>query len=296
MAAWRRAELAPVTGNDLLNGSAQNVNYPALTMPDDNLVAIVAGWKQDDTSGVTQLAGMTEIGEANSTAGDDASQAWDYVIQTIAADIAAGTFTWAGGAAAISRGMLVALRHADYLNEQTANLTPTLNQIWLKSVTRPFLNRAVTVVDWSDEERASRSGAFDAVGRTYEVGVADVASGLHFDLMLHVANRQDAQTLDYIRASGDILYLHTPAGCEIPGGHVCVDTTSARRPRARGSSRVFTLPLRQCAAPGPDVVGATSTWQTVLNSYASWPAVLAANSSWPDLLARVAPPSEVIVP
>lgn len=296
MAVWRRADLTPVTGADLLNGSAQNVNHPALTMPEDDLLAVIVAWKQDDTSGVTALAGMTEVGEASSTTGLDASQAWDQVIQTLATDIAAGTFTFGGGAAAISRAMAVAFRHAAYLNEQTANLTPVLDRIWLKSVTRPFLNRAVTVVDWSPEERPSRNGGFPVVGRTLEVGVTDVAGGLVFDLDLHVSNRDDAQTLDYIRASGDILYLHIPAGCEVPGGHVCVDTTSARRVRARGSSRVFTLPLRQCAAPAADVVGATSTWQTVLNSYATWAAVLAANPTWADLLARVAAPSEVIVP
>lgn len=185
---------------------------------------------------------------------------------------------------------------AEIVGFQTANITPVLTSIWLKSVTRPFLNRPVTVVDWSPEERPSRSGGFPAVGRTYEVAVTDVAGGLVFDLDLHVAGREDAQTLDYIRASGDVLFLHTPAGCEVPGGHVCVATSSARRPRPRGSARVFTLPLTQCAAPGPDVVGATSSWQTVLNTYASWSAVLAANPTWPDLLARIAPPSEVIVP
>lgn len=296
MAAWRRADLTPVASAAGLNGSAQNVAYPALTMPADNLLAIVAGWKQDDNTGVATLAGMAEIGDTSTATGDDASQVWDYVIQTTKADISAGSFTVSGGASAISRGGVVALQHAPYLNEQTASTTPTLDSVWLKSVTRPFLNRKVTVVDWSAEERPSRSGAFSAVGRTLEIGVTDVAGGLVFDLDLHVSNQQDAQTLDFIRASGDILYLHTPAGCPVPGGHICVDATSARRPRPRGASRVFTLPLRQCGAPGPDVVGATSTWQTVLNSYGSWAAVLAANATWADLLARVAPPSEVIVP
>jgi len=297
MAAWRRADLTPVTSSTSgLNGSAQNVAFPALTIPADNLLVVAAMWKQDDNTGVATLAGMAEIGDTSTATGDDASQAWDYVIQTAKADIAAGSFTVSGGAAAVSRSAVVAFQHAPFLNEQTANLTPTLNSIWLKSVTRPFLNRAVTVVGWGEEERPSRTGAFAAVGRTFEVAVTDVAGGLQFELDLYVSNRQDAQTLDFIRSSGDILFLHTPAGCPVPGGHICVDTTSARRIRPRGDSRVFVLPVTQCAAPGPDVVGATSTWQTVLNSYASWNAVLAANATWADLLARVAPPSEVIVP
>lgn len=296
MAAFRRADLTPVTGVDLLNPSAQDAPYPALTVPAPNLAIIDAIWKQDDYASVTFRAGHTSIGGATSTAGDDASMSWTYLIQTAAVNEAAGTHLVTGGAAAISRTMTVALQHAPFLNEQTANTTPVLDRIWLKSVTRPFLNRAVTVVDWTDETRESRSAGLPVVGRTLELAVTDLPSGLQFTLDLHVATRDDAQTLDYIRASGDILFLHTPAGCEVPGGHVCLDTTAARRVRARGSSRVFSLPLRQCGAPGPDVVGTTSSWATVLNSYASWADVLAANSTWADLLARVAPPSEVIVP
>lgn len=296
MAVWFRADSTAATGVDQLNGSAQNVAYPALTIPADNMLILLAAWKQDDTSGVTQLAGMTEVGEASSTAGDDASQVWDWAVQTVRSNIGAGSFTFGGGAAAISRAAAVALGHAPFLNQQTANLTPVLDRIWLKSVTRPFLNRPVTVVGWSDETRPSRNGGFPAVGRTLEIAVVDVAGGIEFDLELHTATREDAQTLDYIRASGDVLFLHTPLGCEVPGGHVCVDTSSVRRVRQRGSSRVTTLPLRQCAAPGPDVVGTTVTWQTVLNLYPSWAALLAANPTWAALLARIAPPSEVIVP
>lgn len=297
MGVWRGADLTPVTGADQLNASAQNVAYPALTIPLDNLLILLAAWKQDDVTSVDTLAltGAAEVGEASSIAGDDASQAWDWLIQTGKANIAAGSFVFNGGAAAISRGAVVALQHAAFLNEQTASTTPVLDRIWLKSVTRPFLNRPITVVDWSPEERPARGAGYPAVGRTLEVAVVDVAGGLQFDLNVHCPTQQDAQTLDYVRASGDILFLHTPAGCPVPGGHMCLDTSSARRPRPRGASRVFTLPLRQCAPPGPDVVGATSTWQTVLDSYPSWPALLAANATWADLLARIAPPSEVVV-
>jgi hypothetical protein len=228
-------------------------------------------------------------------AGDDAGQVWDYQIQTTKANITAGSFVVTGGAAAISRGGTLAFQHAPYLNEQTANLTPTLDRIWLKSVTRPFLNRAVTVVEWSEVQRASRGAGFDAVGRTYPIAVVDVAAGKAFTLDVYTTTSDDAQTLDYVLASGDVLYLHTPAGCPIPGGHYRADTSSERRPRPRGVSRVFSLPLIQVAAPGPDVVGSTNTWTAVLASYPSWSALLAANPTWSDLLARVAPPSEVVV-
>lgn len=109
IAAFRNLPLNVVASATQLNGSAQNVAYPALTVPNNASVVIVAGWKQDDSTGYAQLAGMTEIGETNPTAGDDASAAWDYVIQTTASNISASSFTVSGGASAISRGITLSL-------------------------------------------------------------------------------------------------------------------------------------------------------------------------------------------
>lgn len=113
-----------------LNSSAANVATPALRVRRNGCVVICWAWKQDDTSGVTALSGLTEIGERSETGGDDASHAWDYVIQTTAADIAAGTKTWAGGAAAISRSGLFALRPI-----QTATVTRAVNGVALSHAT-----------------------------------------------------------------------------------------------------------------------------------------------------------------
>ncbi len=98
----------------LLNSSAANIGYPALTVAEDNCAVIVAGWKQDDWTSVAALAGMTEIEEQTITAGSDAGQVWDYVIQSTHANISASSFTVTGGASAISRGICLALRpHPD---------------------------------------------------------------------------------------------------------------------------------------------------------------------------------------
>jgi hypothetical protein len=117
IAAWRGTAqditaILDAAAATQLNGSAQNVAYPAYTVTGTNRAVIVAGWKQDDSTGYATLAGMTEIGETNPTAGNDASQAWDYVIQTTAVNVTAGSFTVTGGAAAISRGIVLALKPA----------------------------------------------------------------------------------------------------------------------------------------------------------------------------------------
>lgn len=114
MFAWRGTDqnLSTVVAASaaLLNGSAQNIAYPALTVPTAGCAVLVAGWKQDDWTSVAQLAGMTEIADDPTLTGDDAGQVADYVIQTTASNITASSFTVTGGAAAISRGLTLALR------------------------------------------------------------------------------------------------------------------------------------------------------------------------------------------
>lgn len=117
IAAFRNVPLSVFASATLLNASAQNVAYPALTVPLNNGLVLVIGWKQDDSTGYAALAGMAELGEANPTAGNDASQAWDYVLQGAASNIGASSFTVTGGASAISRGLTVAIG--------PAGLTPT---------------------------------------------------------------------------------------------------------------------------------------------------------------------------
>ena len=117
IAGFRNLPLSVFASAAQLNASAQNVAFPALTVPLNNGLVLVIGWKQDDSTGYAALAGMTELGEANPTAGNDASQAWDYVLQGAAANVAASSLVVTGGASAISRGLTVAIG--------PAGLTPT---------------------------------------------------------------------------------------------------------------------------------------------------------------------------
>lgn len=298
--AFRRAELTPVTGVDQLNGSAQDIAYPALTVPADGMLLIDGVWKQDDSTAITQRSGFTGIGSVNSsTAGDDASQYWYYQIQTTATNLASGTHTVTGGAGAISRAITVALEHAVYLNTQTASVTPTLTSVWLKSPTRPFLNRAVTIVNPSSitVTRAARAGVFSVRGRTLGVAVNDLRGGRQRTLLARTETLDDAQTLDYLLASGDLIYVQSPPGLRnmLTGYFSCGDHTEEWHP-LRPARRTFALPLTEVAAPSPYVAYAQSSWASVLAAYATWADVLAANATWADLIARFGTPTEVIVP
>lgn len=303
--AWRNAELAPVTAASQANVSAVNMAYPGLTIPADDLAVIVAAWRQDDISSVDTIAGMAEIVEMWDTAGDDAAQVADYVVQTTAANIPAGSFVTFGGAAAVSRGTVLALEHAEFLNEQFTSITPALSgdcgdsAVWLKSIARPFLNRVVQVVhrDPDSVTRPARTGVFDVIGRTMPVAVNDIRKSRRWTMMVRTESETEADLVDLLLASGDVLLIQVPAGCDalIPAGYVSVGDVTHEWHPLRPASKLWTLPVVEVAVPGPDVVGATITWAGVLALYDSWADLVVAHSSWASVLTLIGDPSEVIV-
>lgn len=301
--AIRSAKLEPVTGADLLNSSAQNAAAPALAIPEDDMFLLDVVWKQDDATAIGNRTGSgtwTAVGSPlSTTTGDDASQHWMWKVQTDKFDLAADSHVITGGGAAISRSMTIALEHAEYLNEQIEDITPALTGVWMKSLRRPFLNREVQVLDFTDISRESRNVAFPVVGRTYPIGVADVMGGRSWGMTLWTDTLSDADDLDLVLASGDIWFVHVPINCPVPGGYVIIDGNVVRRRSGnakRGAlRRFFDLPLTEVAAPDDDVAGTTGTWATVLANYATWADVLADNATWADLLELIGSPNEVIV-
>lgn len=175
------------------------------------------------------------------------------------------------------------------------SVTPNMVGVWLKSVARPFLNRQVTILDYSDVSRPSRSGTFEVVGRSDPIAVNDLRGSPRWTLDVLAETAAEAESIDLLLASGDTLLVHTHAGCDVPGGYVTVGDTNVRRLSRQSARRGIAVPCTRSAAPGPDVVGAISNWQTVLNTYATWADVLAAHSSWSSLLELIGDPTDVVV-
>jgi hypothetical protein len=292
----RNTDIVPVTTAAQLNASAQNIAYPAATVTQDGCLGLVIGWKQDDWTSVDPLAGAAENAEIVETVGDDAGMVWDRIVQTTAANIPAGSFTVTGGLAAISRGIVAVFGLAPYVTQESATITPNLTAVWLKSLARPFLNRSVTVVDWSDVTRESRTGVFAVVGRSFPVAVTDLHGSRQWTVEVLAATAAEADAMDLLISTGEVQYVQVPAGCRVPDGYVALGDTTERRPRARATRRVFALPLTEVAAPGANVVPAVGTCQTVLNNYATCQAVLTAFATCADLLQLVGSPADVVVP
>lgn len=97
-----------------LNGSAQNIARPALTVPNDNCLILLIWWKQDDSTTVTNdISFYGGPADGSTTTGNDASTGVDYMIQPgSASNYSSGTLTVTGGASAISRCMMLALSSA----------------------------------------------------------------------------------------------------------------------------------------------------------------------------------------
>lgn len=303
-AALRNAALAPVTTTSQLNASAQGIATPALVVPADDLAVVRAGWKQDDHTSVPARAGWTELGDFSTALGDDAMQVWEAQVQTTATDLAVDSFNVLGGASAISRALIAAFEHQAFLNEQTASILPSLGvdcgetSIWLKSIARPFLNQAVQVVQRPSITitRPARVGVFDIVGRSYPVAVSDVRTSRRWTMYVRTETGAERDNLDLLLASGDVVLIHASADCTVPAGYVAIGDATQETHPLRPLRVTFTLPCTEVAPPGPDVVGAQSTWQSVINAYGTWADVIAAKLTWADLLALVGSPSEVIVP
>lgn len=181
-------------------------------------------------------------------------------------------------------------------NVESTTITPAQSGVWFKSITRPFLNRAVEVVGHGDIRRAGRNGVFEVKGRSDPIAVTDVRSSRRWTLTVMAQTVVDADALELVLASGDPLYVQTDGTRDIPGGYVVVDEMERSRYGTVSARRYFDLPMRNVAAPGPDVVGATSSWETLVAEFGTWADVLAAFGTWADVVEHVADPSTVIVP
>lgn len=94
------------------NVSAANITVPGLTITEDNCLVLVLGWKQDDWTSVAALSGQffAELFEDPSTLGSDAGIVVDWKVETTAANVTATSLVVTGGASAVGRSIVVALR------------------------------------------------------------------------------------------------------------------------------------------------------------------------------------------
>lgn len=179
---------------------------------------------------------------------------------------------------------------------ETDSITPQLGTIWLKSITRPFLNTPVRLHDFSEMVRPARNGVFAVVGRSFPVARTDLRGSRQLSISVLTNTTDERRDMDLILSSGDPMFLHCPHEAPIDTMYVVIgDTSEARTPYRYTKRRIFTLPLTEVAAPDASIVGSTVNWQGIINAFADWSEVIAAADTWADLMDRIGDPSDVIV-
>lgn len=211
-------------------------------------------------------------------------------------------YEWTPGVATTYR--VQSYTSADLTAVATYNVTITqdLDAVWLKVPAAPYLNQPIDVSIRTEITRRSRGTAFDIVGRTMPVMVGDVRGSREFTLQLRTDDANGERNLDFLFASGEVLYLQNPSAMDqFPSGYYSAGDVTRSLPaeperRVAPRRRYWDVPLVEVAIPGPDVVGPAYTWASVITDFSSWNAVIAANATWAALLQRTGAPSDVIVP
>ena len=180
----------------------------------------------------------------------------------------------------------------------TVAKTQDVDDVWLKVPAAPFLNMPVTVSFAGDKTKPARGGVFEIVGRSVPVAITDIRSSAGFDVRIRTFTKAEEQALDYLLSSGEIVFFQLPSDNDcMDGGYYFAGDATWGPPSSRARpERIFTIPLRGCAAPGPDVIASAYTWTNVLADYATWTTLLAANATWSALLAHTGTPSDILVP
>lgn len=273
----------------------------------DGTARLTAG-NTDVISGGTEYAlnGWTEsiIVQAGVTGTQVASTHFDG-LANLTTSFTDGT----GNVWTVTGGLMTSAAHIH--GYQLANITPNLTRIWLKSTTRPFLNVsfAAACATFGDEDlemlvtddavtRPTRGTVFPIINRTLPVGITDLALGRTWAIRLRAFTAAAHQSLDYLFASGDVLFIQVPrSDCveTIEHGYILAFDPAYRRHHRYRNRVVWDADVQEVAAPAADIGYREATWATVLAQFGTWAAVMAACPTWADVLALLPDPSEVIV-
>ena len=185
------------------NSSQQNINFPAYDVLGDNHLLLMALWKQDDATSIATPAGWTSQGLTNMTAGDDMLVQLYTQLQTTAADISASAAVVTGGASAIGRASLLAIRPAPAIAVTQFDLFPPRSAVSVTGLTPGDDVAVYRVVE--GERTLLRGGAASAVTDT---GLVVIDGELPFGVSLsYVA---------VVNSSGE--YATAATEVTLPGG------------------------------------------------------------------------------
>lgn len=150
----------------------------------------------------------------------------------------------------------------------------SLEDVWLKFIAMPFLNRKITLAGWGEIGRQSRNGEFNVIGRVDPVVVTDVHSSRRTTITALTRDSQETDELDLALAQGAPVYLHVPTHCALPTMYAVIGDYSHHPVSPRSQRSLFDISITEVGAPPLSLFGATMTCQLLVNTYASCQEVL----------------------
>lgn len=175
-------------------------------------------------------------------------------------------------------------------------VTPAQTATWLRSVLRPFLDRPVTVADWSEVETPARGAVFEILSRRDPIAVTELRGSRRFVLTLDAADATEADALDDFLSFGDVVLLQTPGpACPVPRVYAYVGDVTRQIVSRKSPRRRLQLPLTEVAAPDPALVGYSATWGGITAAFATWTTVTTTFATWTALNQYVSLPVDEIV-
>lgn len=180
----------------------------------------------------------------------------------------------------------------------TQTVTPDLDTIWLKSITRPFLNRPIVVTEFSEVALPGRGATFQVIGRRSEVAVTEVRGSRRYALQVMTSTLAEADDLELALSFGDVALIHVPDGCVVPRSmYAAIGDVSIGRAGGKHDThaRYFDLALTEVAAPAAELVGFTGTYGGLASAFATYADLAAALPTYLDVAQWVAAPSDEVV-
>lgn len=186
---------------------------------------------------------------------------------------------------------------------ETANVTPTQTETWLKFPLRPFLNRVVNHCDWTEEVRPARGSVFEILGRRDPVAVTEVRGSRRFTSILAAEDASEADDIELSLSFGGVIFLQTP------GDRTVCSLTRRAQPKPlyafvgdvtirhlRGvAPYIIELPLIEVAPPSPELAAVSVTWLGIQNAFATWGDVISTFPTWLDVISYLSDPSDEVV-
>lgn len=297
MIAIRNAELVPAATAYELNPSGANINYPGMAAMESNWgMALYLGWRQSSWTSVATLAAATaEIGDVPSALGSGAGLVWDYQLMASPVAVTQGAFVVTGGSSAISYGANVALRSADYVTRTVNTIIPNMTQCWLKIPTAPYCNRTITLIDWQEIQRTTRTSFYSVVNQREAIASTDTHVPRTVTVALFAFSDAERAALDLVLSIGQTILLHVTSNVSLGSMYAGLGTYGFVRPAHLSHRGTYSIPLTEVNAPDPSIPGNLVSWGTLLTNYATWQDVINANATWSAVLALTGTPADATV-